>query len=81
MPWKEASVSNVCWCLWSNNTNIAWVCAHLGFTVHTLCHYCGMVATATGNKISKHLRWPEELQVTDEGSTFWYKQVYSIGFL
>ena len=52
MPWKEASVSNVCWCSWSN---IAWVCAHLGFTVHTLCHYCEMVATATGDKISKHL--------------------------
>ena len=23
--------------------------------VHTLCHYCGMVATAPGNKVSKYL--------------------------
>ena len=29
------------------------ICAHLGFFVHTLCHYCGMVATAAGNKVSK----------------------------
>ena len=38
--------------LWSN---ITWVCANLGFIVHTLCHYCEMVATAAGNKVSKHL--------------------------
>ena len=31
------------------------VCANLGFVVHTLCHYCGMVAAAAGNKVSKHL--------------------------
>ena len=33
MPGKEASVSCVFWCSWSN---ITWVCAYLGFTVHTL---------------------------------------------
>ena len=38
--------------LWSN---ITWVYANLAFIVHTLCHYCGMVATAAGNKVSKHL--------------------------
>ena len=31
------------------------VCANLGFVVHTLCHYCGTVAAAAGNKVSKHL--------------------------
>ena len=46
-------ISNVCQCLWSNI--ITWVCANLGFIVHTLCHYCEMVATAAGNKVSKHL--------------------------
>ena len=25
------------------------------FIVHTLCHYCEMVATAAGNKVSKYL--------------------------
>ena len=30
-------------------------CANLGFVVHSLCHYCEMVATAAGNKVSKHL--------------------------
>ena len=45
-------MSNVCRCLWSNKT---WVCANLEFIVHTLCHYYEMVATATGNKVSKHL--------------------------
>ena len=45
-------ISNVCQCLWSN---ITWVCANLGFIVHTLCHYCGMIATAADNKVSKHL--------------------------
>ena len=35
-------ISNVCQCLWSN---ITWVCANLGFIVHTLCYYCEMVAT------------------------------------
>ena len=34
---------------------ITWVCANHGFIVHTLCHYCEMVATAAGNKVSKHL--------------------------
>ena len=43
--------SNLCQCLWSN---ITWVCADLGFTVHTLCYYCVMVATV-GKKVSKHL--------------------------
>ena len=36
-------------------SNITWVCANIGFIVHTLCHYCEMVATAAGNKVSKHL--------------------------
>ena len=31
------------------------MCANPGFIVHTLCHYCEMVATAAGNKVSKHL--------------------------
>ena len=35
--------------------NITWVCANLGFVVHTLCHYCGMIATDADNKVSKHL--------------------------
>ena len=25
---------------------LVWVCTNLGFIVHTLCHYCEMVATA-----------------------------------
>ena len=28
---------------------------NLEFVVHTLCNYCEMVATASGNKVSKHL--------------------------
>ena len=36
-------------------SNITWVCANHGFIVHTLCHYCEMVATGAGNKVSKHL--------------------------
>ena len=39
MSGKEAKVSNVCRCSLSN---IAWVCAHFEFIVHTLCHYCGV---------------------------------------
>ena len=31
------------------------ICANLGFIVHTVCHYCEMVATAAGTKVSKHL--------------------------
>ena len=37
---------------------ITWVCANIilhGFIAHTPCHYCEMVATAAGNKVSKHL--------------------------
>ena len=68
-------ISKVCQCLWSN---ITWVCANLGFIVHTLCYYFEMVAIAAGNKVSKHL---EELQAKDESSTSWCKQVYSVGFL
>ena len=39
------------------------------FIVHTLCHYCEMVATAAGNKVSKYIFGGglEELQVEDEG--------------
>ena len=37
-------------------------------SLYTLCHYCEMVAT-------------EGLQVKDESSTSWYKQVYSVGSL
>ena len=39
------------------------------FIVHTLCHYCEMVATGGGNKVSKYLEvaWKIELQVEDEG--------------
>ena len=33
------------------------------FIVHTLCHYCEMVATAAGNKVSKYL----EAACEDEG--------------
>ena len=29
---------------------LIWVCTNLGFIVHTLCHYCEMVATAAGDK-------------------------------
>ena len=38
------------------------------FIVHTLCHYCEMVATAAGNKVSKYLEvaW-KSCQVEDEG--------------
>ena len=38
--------------LWSNLT---WVCANLGFIVHTVCRYSEMVASATAasNKVSK----------------------------
>ena len=43
-----------------------WVYANHGFLVHTLCHYCEMVATSAGNKVSKHLE-AGELQVKDEG--------------
>ena len=49
---EEARISNVCPCLLSN---ITWVCANLEFVVHTLCYYCWMIATAAGNKVSKHL--------------------------
>ena len=56
-------------------------------SVYTLCHYCGMVATTAGNKVSNQLtrsriiwRQLEELQVEDEGSTSLYKQIYSVGF-
>ena len=31
------------------------VCDNHGFIVHTLCHYCEMVPTGAGNKVSKHL--------------------------
>ena len=34
-------------CLWSN---ITWVCANLGLIVHTVCHYCEMVATAAARQ-------------------------------
>ena len=40
MPGEEARVSNLRQCSWSN---IVWLCAHLGFVVHTLYHYCEMV--------------------------------------
>ena len=33
MPGIEARVSSICWCSWNN---IAMLCAHLGFIVHTL---------------------------------------------
>ena len=49
---RRHRISNVCQCSWSN---ITWVFANLGFIVHTLCHYCGMIATAADNKVSKHL--------------------------
>ena len=38
---------------------------NLGFIVHTLCHYCEMVATAAGKTFA--WRRLEELQVEDEG--------------
>jgi len=53
MPKEEVRVSKVCWCLWSI---IAWECAHLGFDVHVLCHYCEIAVTAAGNKVWKHLK-------------------------
>ena len=31
------------------------ICADLRFIVHTLCHYCEIVATAAGNKVLKYL--------------------------
>ena len=49
---RRRRISNVCQCLCSN---ITWVFANLGFIVHTLCHYCGMIVTAADNKVSKHL--------------------------
>ena len=49
---RRRRISNVCQCSWSN---ITWVFANLGFIVHTLCHYCGMIATAADNMASKHL--------------------------
>ena len=55
------------------------ICANLRFIVHTLCHYCEMIATATRSQ--SIWRQLEELQVKDEGSTSWYEQGYSIGFL
>ena len=51
----------------------AMVCANLGFTVHTLCHYCyccrqqGLKAFGGGLKSCK--------------STSWYEQIYSVDFL
>ena len=55
MPGIEARVSSICWCSWNN---IAMLCAHLGFIVHTLCHYCEMIVTAA------------KLQVKNASSTF-----------
>ena len=54
MSGEEAicTVSNLCRCL---SSSITWVCANLGFIVHTLCHYCEIVATGADNKVSKHL--------------------------
>ena len=43
------------------------MCANLGFIVHTLCHYCEMVATAAGTRSQSIWRRPERLQVEDEG--------------
>ena len=37
---------------------VSTVCANLVLIVHTLCHYCEMLATAAGNKVSKHLEAP-----------------------
>jgi len=58
MPKEEVRVSKVCWCLWSI---IAWVCAHLGFDVHSVPllwngSYCCMATTYWSI-----WRWPEEL--------------------
>ena len=53
------------------------VCAHLGFTVHTL----SLLWTAAGNKVSKHLSEGGLKGCKDESSTSKYGPVYSFGFL
>ena len=40
-----------------------------------------MVAIAAATKSQSIWRWLEELQVEDEGSTSWYEEIYSVGFL
>ena len=36
-----------------SNITITWICANFGFIVHTLCHYCELVATAAGKQSLK----------------------------
>ena len=51
------------------------------YGISNVCHW--NEATATGNKVSKHLEaaWRVVRLLKDESSTSWYEQVYSIGFL
>ena len=52
------------------------------FIVHTLCHYCEMVATAAGNKVSKYLEvaWKScKLRMRVKFNIL--VQIYSVGFL
>ena len=43
------TISNVC------QSNITWVCANLGFIAHCVITVKWYIATAAGNKVSKHL--------------------------
>ena len=54
MPGDDARVSKLMYASVHGAIQLGYV-HHLGFIIHTLCHYCEMVATAAGNKISKHL--------------------------
>ena len=58
------------------------MCYNLEFIVHILCHYHKIIAILLQAMKSQSIwRQLEELQVTDEGSTSLYTQIYSIGFL
>ena len=73
MPGEEASI---CWYSWSN---ITWVCAHLRFIVHTLCHYCRMVYSycmLQATRFPSFWRWTDGLQGWELNII-----VYSVGFL
>ena len=51
------------------------------FIVHTLCHYCEMVATAAGKKVSKYLEAAWKSCKLRMRVKFNILKLYSIGFL
>ena len=64
-------------CLWSN---ITWVCVNLGFIVHTVRHYCEMVATVAARQQGLKV-FGGSLESCKLRKSVQYLGMYTFGFL